>query len=258
MGIGGFDAHGLVLVIKEQIDPVPRRAAAHHLPVHLAQRRHSPTDNIHVEANGLSFHRLVTVRRWKAEGSLVPLSHIAQAVRALGVGRFVNEGNVAQLRRQHMAAHNALGVLEILAPAPAPQDQRSLDDIAGIVDLAAVGRRIGMRAFDDPAQWVAHGPQAIVVKSLDAQQERCVARQIGQLRQRRHDTGDRVRVVAQQFPVVAAVRSEKLTRNLLCQFQGQLQRRPIARSPIVLDQRPQGPGFPWNKQTLPRLQSQPL
>ena len=56
-----------------------------------------------------------------------------------------------------MAAKYAFGVLEILSETEPPQDKRRVDDVAGIVDLAAIEKTdilVVATVFYNPSQRV--------------------------------------------------------------------------------------------------------
>ena len=80
----------------------------------------------------------MAVGRGEAECAPVARGEVAAAVRAVRIRRLGDEADVAELGRQHVTAHDALGILQVLrVPGPA-QDQGGLDDVAGVVDFATV------------------------------------------------------------------------------------------------------------------------
>ena len=66
-----------------------------------------------------------------------------------------------------MAAQYALGIGVVLGVAPAPQDERGLDNIAGIVGLAPTTERGPARHLNGPADLIAQIPQTVIVEPLD-------------------------------------------------------------------------------------------
>ena len=97
----------------------------------------------------------MAVGRRKAERAQVPRGDVLFAILVLRVVGLANERGVAQLRRQQMAAQNPFGVPEVFRVPPLPQNQRRLDDVARVVDLATVRVDAVGAAFDDPADLVA-------------------------------------------------------------------------------------------------------
>ena len=177
------------------------------------------------------------VGRRKPEAAEVTVGDAVQPVDAVGVGRVLDEAVVAELRRQHVAAHDALGVLEVLRkPAPA-QDQRGLDDVAGVVDLPPVRNRVVPAGLDHPADLVADLPQAVVVERPDPRQQPRVVEQVGELRQRGHHAGGRMGMRAEPLAVVGARLQEELAGGLVGERHRQFQRRPGAGRPVILHQR---------------------
>ena len=75
----------------------------------------------------------------EAEGAPDAPGDIGQGVYPVRIRRRLDPRHVAQLRRQQMAAQDPLGVVVVLGVPPPPQDQRRLEDVAGVVHLALVG-----------------------------------------------------------------------------------------------------------------------
>ena len=70
--------------------------------------------------------------------TFLAIGHIAQPVDAVWIGRIDDKRRVAHLRRQQMTAQHPLSIVVIFAKTPAPQNQRRLQHIAGVIGLAVV------------------------------------------------------------------------------------------------------------------------
>ena len=160
----------------------------------------------------------------EAEGAEVSDGYIAFAVLAVRVVGFADEGVVAQLGGKHVAAKDAFGVFIVLRIAPLPEKECGFDDVAGVVDLAAVGISAVVAAFDNPAELIANVVEPVVVEGADTLHQARVAGQVGQLGERRHDAGGGVGVGAEGLAIVGAGREEELgsgfVGELNCQFEG--------------------------------------
>ena len=151
---------------------MPRSIAAHHSLVRRGQRAYGPADNVDIEANARlvrlpDAQRLVPVGSRKTKAAAQPVRHLALAIHSLGIIWLDDKRDIAQLRRQQMAAQHALGIGVVLGVAPAPQDERGLDNIAGIVGLAPTTGRGSGRYLNGPADLIAQIPQAAIVEPLD-------------------------------------------------------------------------------------------
>ena len=82
-----------------------------------------------------------------------------------------------------MAAQDPFGVAVVLRVAPFSQQQRGLDDVSRIIDLAVVGVGAVAAALDHPADFVANIVEAVVVESPHPLHQGRVVRQVGQLGQ---------------------------------------------------------------------------
>ena len=96
------------------------------------------------------------------------------------------------LARQHVAADHALGDAEVLGPAGQSQDDRRLDHVAGVVDLAASGHALVAQGLDRPPEAAAGGRQPHVEDAAGVLDGVQVADQQPVVRQTVDRAGDRM------------------------------------------------------------------
>ena len=132
--VDGFDLDGVRLVIEQQIDTVPRVVKPRRPSIPLAKRSDGPTHDIQVEQYPVKARQLqwfVPVGCWEPEPAAQSIRYVAAAVQGLRIRRRVDKARVPQLRRQQVAPQHSFRILEICRPAPAPQDEGGLHQIAG-------------------------------------------------------------------------------------------------------------------------------
>ena len=93
------------------------------------------------ETVGMQWAKYVAYLRSHVRGRT--LGHVSLPVLLVGIGRILDEGGIPKLRRQQTATQNPLGIVVALRVPPAAHDKGRLEDVAGVVALAAIRTAIG-------------------------------------------------------------------------------------------------------------------